>query len=208
MDRLRPEDIVDPAKISTIEMKVVDFPEDLPYSKEETAAFKTIHELLTTLQHSSFGLKDTDTFGQHYKLENLRVHVLRFLWILGRFGKFEKDKRAHLAIDARMYLANRGSEKTLAIWTFLKDTVFRILSEFGISCERVTSEDVQDMDLVTGTDYLRNRGWVIRMSFDDKIGGSSTLSALQIYARKIDESHGKKSFQHFKEADFRVPNKT
>jgi len=205
---IKPEDIVEPAKISTIEMRVVDFPEDLSYSKEETAAFKTIYELLTTLQRSSLGLRDTDTFGQHYKLKNLRAHVLRFLWILGRFGKFEKDKRAHLAIDARMYLANRGSEKTLAIWTFLKDTVFRILSKFGISCERVALEDVQEMDLVTGTDYLRNRGWVIQMSFDDKIGGSAALSALQTYARKTDETFGKKAFQHFKDADFRVLTET
>jgi len=205
---LKPEEIVEPAKMPTIEARIVDFPENLPFSKEETAAFKAIHGLLTTLQRSSLGLRDTDTFGQHYKLENRRAHVLRFLWVFGNYGKFEKEKSAPLVIDARTYLANRGSEKTLAIWSFLKDTVFRVLSEFGVSCERIALKGVKEEDLATGTDYLRSAGWVIKMSFDEKIGGTAALKALQTYVRRVDEKYGNKAFQHFQNADMRILSET
>jgi len=205
---LKPEKIVEPAKMPAIETRIVDFPENLPFSKEETAAFKAVHGLLTTLQRSSLGLRDTDTFGQHYKLENRRANILRFLWILGNHGKFEKEKSAPLVIDARTYLANRGNEKTLAIWSFLKDTVFMVLSEFEVSCERIALKGVKEEDLATGTDYLRSTGWVIKMSFDEKIGGSAALKALQAYARRVDEKYGKKAFQHFQDADMRILTET
>jgi hypothetical protein len=205
---LKPEDIVEPATMPTIVTRVVDFPENLPFSKENTAAFKAIHGLLTTLQCSSLGLRDTDTFGQHYKLENRRAHVLRFLWILGNYGKFEKDKNAPLMIDARTYLANRGSEKTLAIWSFVRDTVFKVLSEFGVSCQLIAFKGVEEKDLATGTDYLRSKGWVIKMSFEEKIGGTAAPKALQTYARRVDEKYGKKGFQHFQNADMRILSDT
>jgi hypothetical protein len=88
---LKPEEIVEPAKTSTIETNVVDFPENLSFSKNETAAFKAVHGLLTSLQCSSLGLRDPDTFSQHHKLENRKAHVFRFLWMLGRYGKFERE---------------------------------------------------------------------------------------------------------------------
>jgi len=201
---LKSDEIVEPAKTSTVEMKVVDFPENLPFSKEETAAFKAVHGLLTSLQRSSLGLRDTDTFSQHHKLENRKAHVFRFLWILGRYGKFEKGKKAYIVIDARTYFANRGSEKTLAIWAFLKDTVFAALSEFGVTCERIALEGVKEKDLTTGTDYLRYTGWIVRISFDEKTSGSTALEALQTYTRRIDEIYGKKAFQHFRDADMQV----
>lgn len=205
---MRQEEIVEPAKMATVETKVVDFPENLLFSEEETVALRAAHGLLTSLQRSSLGLRDADTFSQHHKLENRKAHVFRFLWILGRYGEFEKEKKAHLVIDARTFLASRGSEKTLGIWGFLKDTVFAALSEFGITCERVACEGVKEKDLTTGTDYLRNTGWIVKMSFDEKIGGSAALKALQTFTRRIDETYGKKAFQRFRDADMRVLAKT
>ncbi len=201
---LKPEEIVEPAKAPTLETRIADFPENLPFSKEETAAFKAVHKLLATIKRSSLGLRDTDTFAQQHKLVNRRAHVLRFLWILGRYGKFEKEKSAHLVVDARTYETNRGSEKTLAIWSFVKDTVFKVLSEFGVSCERVALKGVKKEDLATGTGYLRSKGWVMKMSFEEKIGGTATLKALQIYAQRLEEKHGKKAFKHFSDANMQM----
>jgi hypothetical protein len=201
---LKPEEIIEPAKISTAETKVVDFPENLPFSKEETVALKAVHGLLASLQRASLGMQDADTFSQHHKLEDRKAHVFRFLWMLGRYGKFEKGKKTHLVIEARTYIANRGSEKTLAIWAFLKGTIFSVLSEFGVTCERVALEGVKEENLTTGTDYLRYTGWIIRMSFDEKIGGPAALEALQAYTRRIDEMYGKKAFQYFRDADMRI----
>jgi len=201
---LKPEEIVEPAKVAISRTRIADFPRDLPFSKEESASFKAVHKLLATIERSSLGLRDTDTFAQQNRLEDRRAHVLRFLWILGRYGKFEKEKSAHLVVDARTYEANRGSEKTLAIWSFVKDTVFKVLSEFGVCCERAVLKGVKEEDLETGTGYLRSRGWVMKMSFEKKIGGTAALKALQTYTRRLDEKYGKKAFQHFSEADMQI----
>ena len=107
-------------------------------------------------------------------------------------------------IDASTFLSNRGGEKTLAIWSFLKDTVFKVLAELGVSCKRIPLRGMKETDLVTGTGYLRGAGWVIEMRFDEKIGGSAALKALRAYARKLDEKYGKKAFGRFQEADMRV----
>ena len=201
---LRPEVIVEPAKVPASETRIVDFPENLPFSEEETASFKAVHKLLASIKRSSLGLTDTDTFAQHHRLENRRAHVLRFLWILGRYGKFEKGKSPYLIVDAETYEANRGSEKTLAIWSFVKDTVFKVLSEFGVCCERVALEGVKEEDLATGTGYLRSKGWVMRMSFGEEIGGVAALKALQTYMRRLNEKYGKKAFQYFSDVDMRI----
>ncbi len=201
---LKPEEIVEPTRLSTSETSIVDFPEDLPFSKEETASFEAVHKLLATIRRSPLGLRDTNTFAQQHTLESRRAHVLRFLWILGRYGKFEKEKSASLVVDAGSYEANRGSEKSLAIWSFSKDTVFKVLSEFGVRCERVALSGVKEEDLVTGTGYLRSRGWVMRMSFEEKIGGTIALNALQTYTLKLDVKYGKKAFQHFSSADMQI----
>jgi len=199
---LSPEQILEPAKAPAFETKIVDFPENLPLSKDEKASFKAVHKLLSVIKHSSLGLTDTDTFAQQHRLESRKAHVLRFLWILGRYGKLEKS--AYLVVDAKTYEANRGSEKSLAIWSFVKDTVFKVLSEFGVRCERVALEGVKEEDLTTGTGYLRSKGWVMKMLFDEKIGGVATLKALQTYTRRIDEKYSKKAFQHFSDADMQI----
>ncbi len=200
---LKPEEIVEPAKAQANGTKGA-FPEKLQVSKEEKAAFKTVQTLLTALQHSSLDLQDTDTFAQHHRLEINRAHVMRFLWILGNYGSFEGETGEALVVDAGTYEANRGSEKTLAIWSFVEGTVFKALSELGFSCKRVALEGVKEEDLETSTGYLRSKGWVIKMSFGEKEGGTAALKALQTYFRRLDGRYGKKAFQHFHKADLQI----
>jgi hypothetical protein len=192
---------VEPAKVTTPEARIVDFPKNLSFSEEEIASFKAVHKLLANLDNSLMGMRDTDTFAQQHKLENLKAHVLRFQWLLGSYGKFESTETPCLVVDAETYLANRGSEKTLAIWSFVEDTVFKVLSEYGVCCERVAKKGTKTEKLTTGTGYLRSKGWVMKMSFEERIGGTVALKALQTYARRLDEKYGKKAFQHFRSAD-------
>jgi hypothetical protein len=201
---LKSGEIVQPAKIKLIETEVVAFPEKLRVSKEEKTALEAVYKLLANIKRSPLGLRSTDSFAQQRRLESRRSNVLRFLWILGCFGMFEKDDGACLVVDAKSYVANRGSEKNLAMWAFVKETVFKVLFEFGIRCERVALEGVKQEDLATGTGYLRSRGWMMKISFEQKVGGSTTLKALQTYARKLNEKHGKKAFQRFSNADMSV----
>jgi hypothetical protein len=201
---LKLSEIVEPAKISAAEKQTVQFPKNLPFPAEETASFKAVHTLLTNIKDSPLGMTNTDTFAQHHRLENRRAHILRFLWILGRYGRIEKEKQAALVVDAKTYQANRGTEKMLAIWSFVKDTVFKVLSDFQVYCERDALEGVKEEDLATGTGYLRNKGWTIRMSFDQQIGGIAALEALQTYTVKLDKKYGKKAFRHFSDADIQI----
>jgi hypothetical protein len=196
---LNPDEIVNPPKVAASKIRIVDFPENLSF--KDVASFKAVHKLLAKLANSSLGLQDTDTFAQRSKLENQKVHVLRFLWVLGNHGKFEKAK---LVVDAETYLANRGKEKTLAIWSFVEGVVFKILAEFGVCCERVALSGVKNGDLITGTGYLRNRDWVMKIAFEEKIGGISALEAMQTYAKRLDEEYGSRAFKHFRKADMKT----
>jgi len=63
---------------------------------------------------------------------------------------------------------------------------------------------VPNKDLTTGTGYLRSKGWVMRMTFDEKAGGIAALEALQTYTTRLDEKYGKKAFQHFSDADMQI----
>lgn len=165
---------MEPPKVAVLKLKVFDFPKDLPFSKEETAAYKAVHHLLSEINKSHLGLTDTDTFAQQKRLEQRRTDLLRFLWIFGCFGKFEEKNGSHLTVDAKTYLANRGSEKRLAIWSFVKDTVFKILLDFGVQCDRVALKGVDEKELTTGTGYMRSEGWIMKMSFKEKTDSTHT----------------------------------
>ena len=160
--------------------------------------------MLTSVKSSSLGLTDSDTFAQQQRLKKRRAHFLKFLWILGRFGKFKKENGAHLEVDAKTYITNRGSETALASWSSVKNMVFKIFAEFGVRCERVALEGVKEKDLTTGTGYLRGKGWIMTMAFDKTAGGVPTLKALQTYTKKLVDEYGKKAFRHFSKADMRV----
>jgi len=201
---LKPDKIMEPAKVPTSKARIADFPENLPFSEEETTSYKAVHKLLTTLNDSSLGLHDTDTFAQQHKLENQRTHMLRFLWIIGSCGKLEKEKRGYLLVDARTYIANRGSEKRLAIWSFVQDVIFNFLSEVGVCCELVVLKGVKKEDLTTGTGYLRYKGWSMKMFFEERIGGTAALKAFQTYTKRLAKKYGKKAFKHFSTADMQI----
>ena len=49
---IKPEEIVEPPKVHT-PVRVADFPEDMPFSKDENASFKAVHKLLSSIKQSS-----------------------------------------------------------------------------------------------------------------------------------------------------------
>jgi len=202
--KLKTKEIIEPPRMPAAKVKIIEFPSDLPFPKEETAAFKTVHRLLEKISQSQLQLTDTDTFAQQQRLDSRRAHILRFLWIMTGYGEIKKGNDAFLEVDAKTFLANRGSEKTLAIWSFLRDTAFKVLADFGVHSERIALEGVKEKDLETGTGYMRDKGWVMRMSLDKKAGDVTTLTAMQKYAKKLHAKYAKKAFSHFAEADMKV----
>jgi hypothetical protein len=78
------------------------------------------------------------------------------------------------------------------------------LLDFGVHCERVAAKGVKEKDLDTGTGYMRNKGWVMRMFLDKKTGDAVALKAFHTYAKKLHAKYGKKAFNHFAQADMQV----
>ncbi len=205
---LKPEEIVEATKVSPIKIEIVDFPENLSVSREETTALRAVHQLLTNIERSTLGLKDIDVFAQQQRLKNRVAHLLRFLWILSRFGNLKEGKRVHLSVDAKTYIDNRGSEKTLASWSFVKDVILKTLRKFGVRSERVALKGMKEKDLTTPGGYLRSKGWMMTMTFDEKAGGVAALRAVQTYAKRLGEKYGRKAFRYFRKVDMKVVAKT
>jgi hypothetical protein len=200
---LKPHEIVKPITVGKSESHIVPFPKNLSF-KDKNASYKKIYKLLITLGTDSFGLRNADTFAEHHKLENQRIHIFRFLWIMGKYGLFKNANHTHLVINAETYLDNRRREKTLAIWSFVKTNVFKILTDVGVYCERVALTGVKKEDLTTGTGYLRKKGWIMTMSFGETLGGTTSIKAYQTYIQKLDQTYGTKAFQHFRNVDMTI----
>ena len=187
---LGPEDIVEMTSVS-VKPRVADFPDDLSFSKEETAAFEALHRLLATIE-SAGGV----SYARQAALEKRRRHLLKMLWVFGRFGGLKEEGGAHLVIDGETYLA-QGMHSG---YSRMKDC-FKVLEEYGVHCEHIP---LTEEGWLTPTGALRKGGWFMKMSFDDDAGGVSALTALQSYAAKLDEKYGEKAFRYFSKGDMRV----
>ncbi len=199
---LKPEDIVEAAKVAPLKTQNVGFP-DLSLPKEEKLAFEKLHRLLANVKRSSLGLTDIDTFAQQQRLKNRIPYLMRFLWILGRFGKLEDDNGSRLVVDAKTYIDNRCSEKTLATWSYVRDVIFKILPKFGVHGKLVPLTKKWKTEM----EGLKQKGWNIEISFDESLGGATALEALQTYTRKLEEKYGKRAFRHFQNVDMHVLSK-
>ena len=185
---LGPEDIVEMTKVS-VKPGIVDFPDELPFSKKETLAFEAIHRLLATV-----GCADGVSYARQVKLKERRRHLLKILWAFGLFGELEEEDGSHLVMDSETYLA----QKIHSGYSRIKD-YFRVLEEYGVRCEHVP---LTEEGWLTPGGALRREGWFMKMSFDDDAGGVSALEALQSYAARL-ENYGKRAFRYFSQADMR-----
>jgi len=187
---LGPEDIVEMTKVSA-RPKLVDFPDDLPFSKEETSAFEALHWLIAVIE-SINGV----SYARQAALKKRRRHLLKLLWAFGLFGELEEKGSPHLVIDGETYLA----QKIHSSYSRVKD-YFKALEEYGVYCEHVP---MMEKGWLTPGGALRKRGWLMRMSFGDDAGGVSALKALQSYTARLHEEYGQRAFRYFSKADMRV----
>jgi hypothetical protein len=187
---LGPEDIVEMTRVS-VKPKLAGFPDDLPFSKEETAAFQALHRILAAVESV-----DGVSYARQAALQKRRQHLLKLLWAFGRFGEFKEEGRSHLVIDSGTYSA-QGIHSG---YSRLKD-YFRILEGYGVRCDHVP---LAEEGWLTPKGALRKEGWFIKMSFGDEAGGVPVLKALQSYAARLDEEYSQRAFGYFSKADMRV----
>jgi hypothetical protein len=201
---LSPAAIVRAARAPPLEARIVEFPRSLPSSVAQTAGFKELHRLLSKIKGAALGLGRTDTYAQQARIEKRKHHFARLLWIFGRFGELTEGSDAHLSVDSVKYIANRGSEAQLGNWAFVSTVLFKVFPDHGVRLELVPLKARTEKGYLVPSGWLRNKGWVMRLRFDAPAGGESTLKALQIYAHRLDEAHGKGAFRYFSDVDMRV----
>ena len=187
---LVPEDMVEMTLVS-VKPRLVDFPRDLPVSREELSAFQSLHRLLATV-----GTADDISYARQDRLKKMRRHLLKMLWMFGLVGRSDETNGPHLAVDGETYLA----QKIHSGHSMLTDYC-EALRRYGVHCEHVP---LKEDGWLTPTGALRKTGWFIRMSSDDHAGGVATLDALRSYVTKLHERHGKNAFRYFSAADMRI----
>ena len=193
---LDPDDIVE-AKVAAVKPKIVDFPDDLPFPKKQTSAFRDLHRVL-----SSIISINGDTYAQQALLKKRKEWMLKLLWAFGLFGELKEEGDAHLIIDSESFFA----QKITSQWSKVK-LHFDILKESGVHCEVIPV--AKDWLLPSG--WIRDKRardkvvpWYMKMSFDDNAGGASALRALKRYTARLNEKYSNRAFRYFKKADMRV----
>jgi len=187
---LAPEDIVEMTRVS-VRPRIVDFPDDLFFSKAEPPAFEALHRLIAAVE-----AVDGVSYARQAVLKKKRRHLLKILWAFGLFGELEEEGGSHLVIDSETYLA----QKIQSNYSRVKD-YFKALERYGVHCEHVP---LTEEGWLTPTEALRKEGWFIKVSFDEDAGGVPALKALQSYAAKLEEKYGERAFRYFSKADMRV----
>lgn len=187
------EEIVEPTKPSPFKPKTVDFPEGLPFSREETSAFKALHRLLRTIN-----TVDADTYVMQERLKKRRQYFLELLWTFALFGEPEEEGGSYLVIDSETYVVQKIPFSSY--YSRVVKHYFGTLEEYGVHCEIVP---LMESGWLTPGGALRKKGWLMKMALDDSAGGVAALKALQRYTAMLDERYGKGAFGYFSKADMR-----
>jgi len=187
---LGPEDIVAMTPVA-VKSRIVDFPDDLPFSQEETAAFEALHRIL-----AAAGTVDGVSHARREALQERRRRLLKTLWAFGLLGELNEEGGPHLMMDSETYLA----QKIQSNYSMVKD-YFEVLGEYGAHCEHVP---LTKEGWLTPGGALRKGGWFMQISFDEEAGSAAALKAIQTYAARLDEKHGKRAFRYFSKADMRA----
>jgi len=193
---LKPVQIVEAVKVPHLKSGIIDFPEDLPLTEDETAAFKALHQLLSTISTIT-----ADSYATQEMLSRRRQYFLKLLWMFGLYGEFKEDHKFSLVSDGETYLDQNLEGKQSRVVQY-----FELLKEYGVHCDLVPLGD----GWLLPSGWLRrktkkwNKGWFITMALDDTSGGSPALKALKSYATNLDEKYGKKAFRYFLKADMQI----
>jgi hypothetical protein len=184
------EKIVEIKRFS-VNPKIVPLPHDLPFSKDEISAYQYLHQIIVKLEVS-----EQISFARKLTLEKNRKQLLKILWAFGRFGELKKEDGSYLVLDSETY----SSQQISSYYSKVQDYI-GLFEKYGVHCEIIP---LQEKGWVTPTGALRNTSWLMKLTIDEKIGGSLTIKALQNYAVKLDEKYGKNAFRYFSKSDMRA----
>jgi hypothetical protein len=189
---LKSKDIVKP-EILSLGPKIAGFPEDLPFSREKTAAFRSLYQTLSTVASLS-----GNTYAQQLELKKRKDYLFKLLWTFGLSAELKEENGSHLVMDSKTYYAQKlpGHLRTVVM-------NLEFLKRQGVLGEIVslTKEKYGQKGWLTPMAWLRKEGWLLKMSFDDKAGGGSALKALQDYVAILNEKNDERPLKYFKKVD-------
>lgn len=183
-------------EIKTVSIKplLASFPPEL----ESTQGLKSVYQLLQDLNAPLTGL----SYAQAETQKEKRTHLLKMLWSFALFGDFDEENNA-LLLDHKIYLGQKIHSSYDRVRNY-----FETLDDYGLHGEVIPL--VKDRWL-TPTRALRRQGiressppWVMKMSADERIGGTKTLESLQACAAALADAFGKSAYRRFMRADLRV----
>jgi len=197
---LSPGEIKEPKTVEIHKSKVVTFPE----VEKQFRIYKTLHDTFTSLLNSKLGLSTIDTVAGQEMLKDRQARLMRLLWIFALYGT--KDGNA-LSVDALTISEHKKGTSGFPThedeWLRWLDT----LSKIGIPGELVLVTEDRSQ-LITPIGWLRDRlpgtndpAYHVRLSFDEKLGGTTSLKLLQSYAQQLQDEYGNRAFGRFKKAD-------
>jgi hypothetical protein len=194
---LKDQDITEPAKIES-KSRVVEFPQILPFSKSQTAGFRTLHKILWSLTSI-----DGDTQAQQSALKTRRELALNILWAFGISG-ISQNNRPVSILESQKFYAHKLTAHPRKVTQALE-----LLKEQRIDIEIIpdTEETYGEKDWLTPMGWLRKKGWHMILSFSKKAEGAHILQALRSYAARLQQKYGERGFRYFKTADMRILKK-
>jgi hypothetical protein len=184
------DDIVEIKKFS-VQPKMVPFPHVLPLAKDEISTYQSLHQIFTSL-----AVSNNVSYARKLILEKNRKQLLKISWAVGQYGKLKDDDGSHLILSSEIY----ADQKISSYYSKVQE-YFRLFEKYGVHCEVLPQKE---KGWLTPTGALRTTGWLMKLSFDEKLGGSLTVKALKNYATKLDEKYGKNAFRYFSKGDMRI----
>jgi len=197
---LSPEDLVEPTKPRPFKPKTVDFPTDLPFSEEETAAYLVLHRLLSIMN-----TVEGESHIMQERLKKRRQYFLKLLWTFGLYGGLKEEGGWHLELGDDVYY----EQKLAGHYDTVVNRYLKVLGEYGLHCEHVPLGE----GWLLPSGWMRRRckawdaGWLMKMAFGNEAGGVAALRALTTYTSRLGEEYGKRAFRRFSRADMQVLSK-
>jgi hypothetical protein len=200
---LSPEEIKEVKTVDIHKPKVVAFPE----VEKKFKKYKALHDTFTSILNSKFGLSDTDTVAGQEMLKERHALLLRLLWIFALYGKKDGDA---ITVDALSISEHKkgtsGFPTHEDVWLRWLDS----LTTIGIPGELVLVTEDRSQ-LITPIGWLRDRlpgtndpAYHVKISFDESLGGTTSLKLLQSYAKVLVDEYDKRAYGRFKKADMRL----
>ncbi|MFX0107566.1 MAG: hypothetical protein ACFE7R_04715, partial [Candidatus Hodarchaeota archaeon] len=201
---LKASDIIEAKTVKVPVKSVVEYPKSPKIKGIRSESILHTYNLLSNLASTDFGLKHPDTVAGAGIISNRRDVLFRLLWTVVKHGTL-RDSGNKLVLDGSTYTANKKGRDPLTQLS-RAEIYFKMLRNLGIHAEFVQLYD----DWTTAMGFLRSQipkthdpAWELVISFDEGIGGKSTLKAMKSYTDELSAKYQKKAYTNFSKAEMR-----